>query len=83
MKGKELRKNILELIEHNWPVHIKELVRDLGLEVNNANIKKISYHIKELEKLEKIRTKRIGKALIAWPNDMERLRIIYELIRVE
>lgn len=83
MKGKELRKNILELIEHNWPVHIKELVRDLGLEVNNANIKKISYHIKELEKFEKIRTKRIGKALIAWPNDMERLRIIYELIRVE
>jgi predicted transcriptional regulator len=83
MKGKELRRNILELIEHNWPVHVKELVRGLGLEINNANIKKISYHIKELEKLEKIRTKRIGKALIAWPNDMERLRIIYELIRVE
>jgi predicted transcriptional regulator len=83
MKGKELRKSVLELVEHHWPVHIKELVRDLGLEVNNANIKKISYHIKELERLEKVRTKRIGKALIAWPHDMERLRAIYELIRVE
>ena len=83
MKGKELRKNIMELVEHHWPVHIKELVRSLGLEMNNSNIKKISYHIKELEKKEKLRTKRIGKALIAWPHDMERLRIIYELIRVE
>jgi predicted transcriptional regulator len=83
MKGKELRKGIMELVEHHWPVHVKELVRTLGLEVNNSNIKKISYHIKELEKVEKVRTKRIGKALIAWPHDMERLRMIYELIRVE
>ncbi len=83
MKGKELRKNIMELIEHHWPVHVKELVWTLGLEINNSNIKKISYHIKELEKAEMVRTKRIGKALIAWPHDMERLRVIYELIRVE
>ncbi|MCK5023114.1 MAG: hypothetical protein KAS04_03000 [Candidatus Aenigmarchaeota archaeon] len=83
MKGKELRKNIMELVEHHWPVHIKELVRKLGLEIDNSNIKKISYHIKELERAEKVRTKRIGKALIAWPHDMERLRVIYELIRVD
>ncbi len=83
MRGKQLRKDILEITEHNWPVHVKELVRDLGLEINNSNIKKVSYHIKELEKAEKVKTKRIGKALIIWPHDMERLRVIYELIRVE
>lgn len=83
MRGKDLRKKVLELIEHNWPVHVKELVRDIGLEINNSNIKKVSYHIKELEKLEMVRTKRIGKALIAWPYDMEKLRVIYELIKVE
>lgn len=83
MKGKELRKNILENIEHHWPVHVKELVRNLELEVNNSNIKKISYHLKELDKTEKIRTKRIGKALVAWPHDIERLRVIYELLKVE
>lgn len=83
MKGKELRKNIMENVDHYWPVHVKELVRNLGLEMNNNNIKKISYHIKELEKTEKVRTKRIGKALIAWPHDMEKLRAIYELIRVD
>lgn len=83
MKGKILRKNVMELVEHHWPVHVKELVRSLGLEMNNSNIKKISYHVKELERAEKVRTKRIGKALIAWPHDMERLRVIYELIRVD
>jgi predicted transcriptional regulator len=83
MKGKELRKGVLEVVEHHWPVHIKELVMALGLEINNTNIKKISYHIKELEKIEKVRTKRIGKALIAWPHDMEKLRVIYDLIRVD
>ncbi|MEE9323108.1 MAG: hypothetical protein V3U72_01050 [Candidatus Aenigmarchaeota archaeon] len=83
MKGKGLRNGIMEIVDHHWPVHIKELVRVLGLEVNNSNIKKISYHIKELEKIEKIKTKRVGKALIAWPHDMEKLRIIYELLKVE
>ncbi len=83
MRGKELRKQVMEFIEHHWPAHVKEIVRDLGLETNNSNIKKISYHIKELEKKEKIRTKRVGKALIVWPHDMERLRTIYELLKVE
>ncbi len=83
MKGKELRKQVMESVEHHWPVHVKEIVENLGFEVNNGNIKKISYHIKELEKGEKVRTKRIGKALIIWPHDMERLRTIYELLKVE
>lgn len=73
----------MENVEHYWPVHVKELVKNLGLEVNNNNIKKISYHIKELEKIEKVKTKKIGKALIIWPHDMEKLRTIYELIRVD
>jgi predicted transcriptional regulator len=80
MRGKDLRKNVLNIVERRWPVHIKELVRELDLEVNNSNIKKISYHIKQLENAEKVRTKRLGKALIAWPHDMEKLRVIYELI---
>ncbi|MFC2143836.1 hypothetical protein ACFLQO_00520 [Candidatus Aenigmatarchaeota archaeon] len=82
MRGEKLRDRVMDITEKNWPVHIKELVRNLGFEVNNSNIKKISYHIKELEKLERVRTKRIGKALIVWPHDMEKLRVIHELLRV-
>lgn len=83
MRGKVLRKGVMDIIEHHWPVHVKEIVRNLGMEMNNNSIKKISYHIKELEKAEKVRTKRVGRALVAWPHDMERLRVIYELIKTE
>jgi predicted transcriptional regulator len=55
----------------------------IGLEVNNSNIKRIDYHVKQLERFEKVRTKRIGKALIVWPHDIEKLRVIYELVKVE
>ncbi len=79
-KGK-LRDKILKLIEQNWPTHIRELVSDLGHEVNNLNIKKFAYHVKQLEKEEKIRTKRIGQALVVWPYDMEKLRVIHELLK--
>jgi predicted transcriptional regulator len=83
MGGKNLRREILERIESNWPTHIKEIVRDLGFEVDNNNIKKFSYHIRKLEEEERIRVKRIGRALVAWPTEMEKLRVIHELLKVE
>ena len=78
---KKLRIKILDLIEHNWPTHIKEIVNNLGYEINNLNIKKVAYHVKRLEKEEKVRAKRIGQALVVWPYDMEKLRIVYELLK--
>lgn len=81
MKGKALREEILRRIESNWPTHIKEIIRDLGFEVDNTNIKKFSYHISRLESAEKIKVKRIGRAVVTWPTDMERLRVIHELLR--
>ncbi len=81
-RTRSLRNKILDLVEKNWPVHVKEIVRELGLEMNNSNIKKVAYHIKELEKAEKVRVKRIGQALVAWPFEMEKLRVIYELLKV-
>ena len=83
MKGKALRQDILERIESNWPTHIKEIIRDLGFEVDNTNIKKFSYHIRKLEQAERVRVKRIGRALVTWPTEMEKLRMIHELLKVE
>ena len=82
MKGKALRQEILERVESNWPTHIRELIRDLGFEVDNTNIKKFSYHIRKLEQEEKVKVKRIGRALVAWPNEMEKLRMIHDLLKV-
>jgi predicted transcriptional regulator len=77
----KLGDKVLQLIDYNWPIHVRELVTNLGLENNNSNIKKVAYHIKKLEYKEKVRTKRIGKALVVWPYDMEKLRFIHEMLR--
>ena len=80
--GKNLRMEILNRIETNWPTHVKELVSDMGFEVDNNNIKKFSYHIHELKRQERVRIKKIGNALVVWPADMEKLRFIHELLKV-
>jgi len=77
------RTTVLKAIEDDWPIHTRELASKLGLEPNNSSIKKISYHVQKLEKAGKVRTKRIGLALTAWPMEMEKLRVIHEMLREE
>ncbi len=79
--SKDFRSSVLKEIEDNWPIHIRELISKLGLEDTNTSTKRISYHIQQLEKKGKVRTKRIGLALTAWPMEMEKLRVIQEMLR--
>ncbi len=82
MKGKTLQKNIFQIIQDNWPVHVREVVSILNWDPTNiTNVSKVRYHFKELEKKKKIRTKKIGRALVAWPIDIERLRAIQKMLR--
>lgn len=77
----DFQSSILKAIEDDWPIHTKEIILKLGLESNNTSTKKISYHVQQLEKKGKIRTKRIGLALTAWPMEIEKIRIIHEMLR--
>lgn len=82
MKRKILRENIYKIIEKKWPTYISEICDELKLSVNNKNIAKIKYHIKILEKENKIRTKKIDRALVVWPISIEKLRVIRELVKI-
>ena len=82
MKPIPLRQKISDFIELNWPVSTKEIAVGIGFEPDNGSIKKVSYHIKKLEKEEQVMTKRIGLALVVWPHEIERLRTIHELLKV-
>lgn len=82
MRGKRLQEKVLKIIQDNWPVHVREVISLLDQDPHdNANISKISYHFKTLSKNEKIRTKKIGKALVAWPMDMEKIRLMHEMLK--
>ncbi len=81
MKGKHLTEEVHRIIRQNWPVHPSDVCRKLGLAVNPSTISKIKYHFNILVENKKIRTKKIDRALVAWPSDIEKLRIIHEFVR--
>lgn len=81
LSGKKLNNAVYELIRENWPVHPSDVCRKLNLELNVSNISKIKYHFDVLKKNNKIRTKKIDRALVAWPSDIEKLRIIHDFMR--
>lgn len=78
------------VIEKEWPVSVTEIAERLGIfkrgmdeKKRKAAIGKIMYHIKKLKDEEKIRTKIIGQTVIIWPVDIEKLRVLHEMLRLK
>ncbi len=81
MNGEKTQESVFNVINENWPIHVREVITILDLDpMNITNVSKIRYHFLELEKKEKIHTKKIGRALVAWPIYIERLRAINKML---
>ena len=78
--AKTLTNKVLEVIKKDWPIHPSGVCRHINIDLSVTNISKIKYHFKILENQGKIRTKKIDRALAAWPLDIEKLRVMHELI---
>ena len=84
----KIRDNTMKVIENNWPVSVTEIAQHLGIfkkgmseKKRKAAIGKIIYHIKKLKEEEKIDTKKIGQTVIIWPHEINKLRVLHELIK--
>jgi predicted transcriptional regulator len=82
------RDEIMNIVEKEWPVSVTEIAEHLGIFKRGMNEKKrkaaigrIGYHVKKLKEQEKIRTKIIGQTVIIWPVDIEKLRVLHEMLR--
>jgi len=42
---------------------------------------KVKYHFDQLARERRIMVKRIDRALVAWPADVERLRVVHDFIK--
>ena len=87
---KNLREEIMIIIEEKWPVSATEIAEHLGIfkrgmseKKRKAAIGKIIYHIKKLKEQEKIDTKKIGQTIIIWPYEINKLRILHEMLRLK
>jgi len=83
-----LKDSIMVTIENNWPVSVTEIAGHLGIFKKGMNerkrkaaVGKIIYHVKKLKNEEKIRTKKIGQTVIIWPIDIEKLRVLHEMMK--
>ena len=82
MTGMKLRDSVLSIVQRNWPIHVREAVFLLDWDPQDiTNVSKVRYHFKGLEASGKIKTKKIGRALVAWPIGIERMRAIHEMLK--
>ncbi len=79
--GKNLRKKVYELVQNQWPIHISGLCRELNIKDNVSNISKIRYHVQILKKDNLVNTKKIDRALVVWPVEMEKIRVMHEFLK--
>jgi predicted transcriptional regulator len=80
--SKDTRERIYRIIEKDWPLHETEIARKLGLKGDQKKVvARINYHVKALEKDELVRTKKIGRARVVWPQEIEKIRFIHEMMK--
>lgn len=80
-KGKDLTRKVYEIICHRWPIHPSGICRIIGLELTVSNISKIKYHFDILKQKEMIHTKQIDRALVAWPAEIDKIRVVHEMMK--
>jgi len=86
-KEKEISNSTLrvfKIICSKWPLNPFEVAKELG---ENGKSKTLSakylYHFRKLKRMDLIEIKKLGNTYIAWPIDIEKLRMIHELLKTE
>ena len=81
------REEVLAMIKKHWPVHVTEVAEAMHLMAKYSSPKEkkqviahLTYHFNQLAREGKIKVKKIGMALVAWPAEMERMRVIHEMM---
>ena len=82
LRGVDLRERIYEIISTRWPTYVRDVIEELGWDRENiSNVTKVKYHFDQLARVGRIKVKRIDRALVAWPAEIERLRVVHDFIK--
>ncbi len=83
-KGKKmgnLTLRIFDTICSRWPTNPLEVAREHGDRGKTKSLSaKYLYHFNKLERAHMIKMKKIGNSYVAWPVDMEKLRVLHEML---
>lgn len=81
-KVSKVTSKVFHVIHSRWPINpleVAEHMQDRG-KVKTLSAKYL-YHFKKLAKKELIHIKKVGNTYIAWPAEIEKLRVIHELLK--
>jgi len=83
------RNEVLATIKRRWPAHVTEVAEEMRLMAKHSSPKErkqviahLKYHFDQLAREGKIKVKKIGMALVAWPAEMDRMRVIHDILEV-
>lgn len=80
--SEEIRQQIFDIIHEHWPIHPSDIVEHLGRERDDKSALLLAkYHIDQLARQGKIKTKKIGQSVVTWPQEIEKLRVVHDLMR--
>jgi hypothetical protein len=68
------RKTVLAAILDSWPTYPSEIVKRLNLPGEKADLLLVKYHVDQLAKDGHIRIKKIDRATVCWPANVEETR---------
>ena len=73
---------VFKAIHSSWPANPLDIAKVLGDKGKDKTLSaKYLYHFKKLAEKELIQLKKTGNTYIAWPIEIEKIRVIQELIR--
>ncbi|QQR92515.1 MAG: hypothetical protein IPJ89_05205 [Candidatus Iainarchaeum archaeon] len=75
---------IAQIVHQRWPTSALEIAEFLGHTIATREHKRtlssrLSYHLKKLVHKQVLMSKRIGNALMVWPYEVEKFRLMHEL----
>jgi hypothetical protein len=75
---------IIQVVHHRWPTSALEIAEFLGHTLTTREHKRtlssrLTYHLKKLVHKRVLMSKRIGNALMVWPYEVEKFRLMHEL----
>ncbi len=87
---KELRKErkvsestlkVFKLICSKWPLNPLGVAKEFGEKGKSKTLSaKYLYHFRKLKQMDLIEIKKLGNTYVVWPIDIEKLRLIHELL---
>ncbi len=78
---------VFDAIRRLWPTHMTEVAMDMGLLARESSFQErkavlthLKYHFDQLARNDKIKVKKIGQAVVAWPYEMEKIRALHSIL---